>query len=157
MTDRTAVNGDLADDLETVTFIPGDLSRPLGIRMTDLDQSPGDVARRDLARYYRLLDLELARFALKSADILTLVISLQPPVLGTRADEFVWGLRDDAIDLDDLARSLGKAGAPLVKRLRRLPTARMLALLDAIERVEPSVGFIGAWRASLRRVGLIRD
>jgi hypothetical protein len=146
-----------APKLVALTFRIGVLrSRLLG-----RDERPSAIAKRDLQRYYELLDECLARLDLseQEAGMLTEaaagVRELGEPAR-SQMHRYLWAEVSDAIRERDLAQRWGvEDPQALVDRLRELGPAEQRALVDALERV---------WSADpaedrevlLRRVGLVR-
>ncbi|MCB0067038.1 MAG: hypothetical protein KDD77_07805 [Caldilineaceae bacterium] len=94
--------------------------------------SRGNVASRDLARYYALLDAELP--ALSDAEQMALHDALNSTRLDAQSARMLWAIMDDAIRLDGLADKWEIDGWGLVNRLREMTPAQCLALVDASER-----------------------
>jgi hypothetical protein len=146
-----------APKLVALTFRIGVLrSRLLG-----RDERPSAIAKRDLQRYYELLDECLAKLVLseQEAGMLTEaaagVRELGEPAR-SQMHRYLWAEVSDAIRERDLAQRWGvEDPQALVDRLRELGPAEQRALVDALERV---------WSADpaedrevlLRRVGLVR-
>ena len=97
------------------------------------DESPGTVARRDLTRYYAILDDAIRRLELSEPEALLICDALN----GIRLDEtgwrFAWATISDACR-DGLADKWEVDGDNLVERIRSLTRAETLALVDAVER-----------------------
>ena len=146
-----------APKLVALTFRIGVLrSRLLG-----RDERPSAIAKRDLQRYYELLDECLVKLDLseQEAGMLTEaaagVRELGEPAR-SKMHRYLWAEVSDAIRESDLAQRWGvEDPQALVDRLRELGPAEQRALVDALERV---------WSADpaedrevlLRRVGLVR-
>lgn len=155
--DRVSDRSTSAPKLVALTFRIG----VLGSRLLGRDERPSAIAKRDLQRYYELLDECLARLDLneQEAGLLTEaaagVRDLGEPAR-SQVHRYLWAEVSDAIRERDLAERWG-VGDPqsLVDRLRELGPAEQRALVDALERV---------WSADpaedrevlLRRVGLVR-
>lgn len=146
-----------APKLVALTFRIGVLrSRLLG-----RDERPSAIAKRDLQRYYELLDECLAKLDLSEQEARMLteaaagVRELGEPAR-SQMHRYLWAEVSDAIRESDLAQRWGvEDPQALVDRLRELGPAEQRALVDALERV---------WSADpaedrevlLRRVGLVR-
>ena len=133
----------------------------LGSRLLGRDEKPSVIAKRDLQRYYELLDECVARLDLseQEAGMLTEaaagVRELGEPAR-SQVHRYLWAEVSDAIRERDLAERWNvKDPQALVERIRELGPAEQRALVDALERV---------WSADpaedvdvlLRRVGLVR-
>jgi hypothetical protein len=140
-----------------VQFRAGDgLAEQLAAR-ADRAQSLGLVAQRDLARYYSLLERELARIPLSEAEASLIVDACNGVVWEPHTAPLLWADIDDAIRHDGLDRKWGVDGAALVARLRDLSPCAQLALADAAERYWAAAG-AGDQRSNadlLRAVGLV--
>lgn len=134
----------------------------LGSRLLGRDEKPAAIAKRDLQRYYELLDECVAGLGLseQEAGLLTEaaagVRELGEPAR-SRMHRYLWAEVSDAIRERDLAGRWG-VGDPqgLVERIRELGAAEQRALVDALERVW-SADPAEDPRVLLRRVGLVRD
>lgn len=120
--------------------------------------SPSDAARRDLARYYALLDEELGRVALTPTEALLLCDALN----GVYAGDNVTVARhldheiEDAIELNQVDRKWEVDGTALVTTVRGWTLAARLAALDAVERWwARRRGNDESDETSLRAVGLL--
>jgi hypothetical protein len=146
-----------------VSFRGGELLPLLGAR----GETAGPVARRDLCRYYELLDEYLGSLTLSEPearllcdaadDLLERVEHTASGTLPTRC--WLWAAVADAIrdrGLDD-KYGVGEPEA-LVQRIRALEPATARALLDALERYRHARGHDESnARELLTRVGLLRE
>jgi hypothetical protein len=90
------------------------------------------VARRDLGRYYALLDAALGTVHLSTAEA-----ALVCDAVGSAAADqyaFVWAAVADGIRARGLEAKWSVDGAALIDRLRALSPGQALALADAVER-----------------------
>jgi hypothetical protein len=130
-------------------------------------ETTGPVARRDLARYYDLLEEYLERLALSEPEARLLCDAaddlldrLDHTGSGTLpAHRWLWAEVSDAIRDRGLDEQYGIADPQaLVDRVRALEPAEGRALLDALERYRHARGRgDGDTRELLTHVGLIRD
>ena len=139
-----------------VSFRGGELLPELAAR----GQTPGPVARRDLARYYDLLTEALQRVDL-TADEARVLADVAAPLLdhaeqsgkaALPAHRWLWA------ELDNAMRDRGvPADEAFVGRVRDLDSAASRALVDALERYRAALA-AGEQDTEdlLRRVGLIR-
>lgn len=119
--------------------------------------SLGQIADRDLERYYRLLADELAPVAarLTEGEASLIADALNGTLLEASTYRFLWAEIDDAIRLDDLADKWHVDGPRLVETLRALSPGATLAVVDAAERFWRDTSIETPER--LRQVGLVRD
>lgn len=107
-----------------IAFRPGDLAPQLEAR----GGRSGSIARRDLARYYTILDDELRRqtWTPREAELLVRVLGTGAPQMPA---QLLWAHVDDTLRDAD-----GRVRAAVVAKVRALTLAGCLALLDACER-----------------------
>lgn len=156
--ERVSDRSTSAPKLVSLTFRTG----VLGARLLNREAKPSVIAKRDLQRYYELLDECLARLDLSEpeAGLLTEaavgVRELGEPAR-SQVHRYLWAEVSDAVRERGLAERWGvQDPQALVERIRGLGPAEQRALVDALERV---------WSASsaedtptlLRRVGLVQD
>jgi hypothetical protein len=115
--------------------------------------SAGNVARRDLQRYYHCLAETFETIALTEAEASLVVDACNGILFESWSVSLLSAIVDNAIRLEGLADKWGVDGpALLVERLRGLSYCQSLTLVDAVERY---------WQApdgeALRRVGLGDD
>lgn len=133
-----------------ITFRPGPLASALEAR----GANAAEVVRRDLARYYQLLERELRWVRLSEPEASLICDALN----GSFIDD-PQGLEAeiaDACDLDGLHTKWGVDRDALLTSIRSWTYAQRAAVLDAVERY---------WRGphelplaeGLRAVGLVRD
>lgn len=147
-----------APKLVSLTFRMGVLrSRLLG-----RDERPSAIAKRDLQRYYGLMDETLARLDLSEAQAGLLteaaagVRELGEPAR-SQVHRYLWAEVSDAIREHGLAERWGvQDPQTLVEHIRELEPVEQRALVDALERVW-SADPAGDVAVLLRRVGLVRD
>jgi hypothetical protein len=136
---------------DQIAFRASDLAGPLAARAGEALSAPR-VAKRDLARYYALLDRELTRLRLSREDAVALVAVTRGWESSAETDPR--GLLHELADADPDEVAVP---ADLIPRLTAAGQASLLAVLDACERYwrEPSRADdpIGA----LARVGLTRE
>lgn len=136
-----------------VQFRPGFLAAPLDARGDNRNQT----ADRDLARYYALLDRELATLNLTPDEALAVLDALNGTWLDEHAIPLLWADIEDAIRLDALDEKWSLDGPALLAKLKRLTFGQAFALADAAERWWRLPAEAHASRSSaLREVGLIR-
>lgn len=134
-----------------VQFRAGDaLADQLAARGVQAALSAGNVARRDLQRYYHALAETLKTIALSEAEASLVVDACHGTTFGPWSASLLSAIVDNAIRLEGLADKWQVDGPALVERLRGLSYCQSLALVDAVERY---------WQApdgeALRRVGLV--
>lgn len=146
------------------------ISFRLGELMTELEargSAVSRVAKRDLGRYYEMVDEYLERFAFTEAEALllcdageSLVTSLQNPGASSLPMyRWLWAQVADAIRERDLATKYGVTDPEnLVERVRALEPAEGRALIDALERYRHAraQGRTEDNYELLRQIGLIR-
>lgn len=150
-----------------VRFRPASLSVPL--RDRSWDGRPVDlVARRDLQRYYTLLDLSLDRVVLSESEAglvchaLNWLQQASPDEVEIDHWQVAWADVADAIRRERLDQQWNVDGEELIQRLRRLSPGELAAIVDAAERFwinyqqqEPAATKTIA--EQLRDVGLLRN
>lgn len=140
-------------DLSKIQFRAGDLAAPLAQRGER--EGAGNIARRDLGRYYALLARELAAVQLTEAEASLLCDAGNGTLFEPSSIPLLWAEVDDAIRGDGLDRKWGVDGPALVAKLRALTPGQHYAVVDAIERFwQP--GHVEDLSAQLRAVGLVR-
>lgn len=148
-----------------ISFRPGFLAPEIAKR-TDGEArggSGGDVARRDLTRYYTVLNAELARSNLTDREAMFLVDLLNGTLIDETSYRFLFHEAEDAIQLDGLDGKWEIDGEQLVEKLKQASPATLMAIVDAVERfwtlVSDTRTAEGAGQDNLdllRKVGLIR-
>lgn len=128
-----------------------------------LEEADGEVVRRDIQRYYAVIDAELQRLRLTAeeagliCDALNGYASLaEDPDIARRS----WWINvEDHISLNDADKKWGVSDpAVLVAKLRALSPGASAAVLDAVERWWLRDGPEGETiPESLQAVGLIRQ
>ncbi len=138
-----------------VSFDPWPLTDHLESRRDMLNPGLGEVARRDLERYYDTLAAELHRVRLTVSEAWALCDLLNSTwVDGLCARHLADELEDGLVD--GIAQRWGIDGLGLIARLRRLGPTALLAICDAVERWWALPG--NRWTAAdLHAVGLVRD
>lgn len=89
----------------------------------------GITARRDLARYYTILEKNLPKFRQNEAGLI-LEVLLQERV-EVEYSHLLWAVIDDAIQARELDQRWNVDGLALVARIRALNPIEKLALIDA--------------------------
>lgn len=117
-----------------VFFRAGDLQPALEER-TEQSGSIGRTARRDLERYYRLLQPELASLNGKfsSGEFALMLDVANGMILDSTGVALFWANVDDACR-NGLDKAHEVAGPSLVEKLRGLRGGQLYALIDALER-----------------------
>jgi hypothetical protein len=117
-----------------VQFRAGELAPMLEERAQEGDSS-GQIAARDLARYYRTLADELRRVSLEEPEWNLLRDSLNGYLHtpGIPAHIALLANVEDSIKLDGAAKKWQTDGDALLAKLRALTPTQALAVLDAVE------------------------
>lgn len=138
-----------------IQFRPGDVLAQLQERAGEtFVSSPDLVAKRDLERYYALLELVLPKFSLNES--LLLVDAMNGCMLDIPTIHLLWANIADALE-DGLAEKWHVDGASLVARLRRLSRFECLAVYDAIERAWNDKAYrIKNMEERVKAVGMVR-
>ena len=148
-----------ADDRSSQMNFPARLVQAaLNARVGQWAPSPGDVASRDLARYYAILKGELDSVQLSEAEACGLCEVLSSPGIDPALARMLWWLLEESFE-DGVPEKWGFDGPALVERLRHMPWSRLMAIADAVERwwILVSADHSLEHETSLRRVGLLRD
>jgi hypothetical protein len=138
----------------TVTFSPARIHRELKRRQRDED-GPGDVASRDLERYYYALARELEAVDLSESEVRLMIEALGDVPVEPSVADLLWAEVADYAASHERG-STGVDAAALVERLRHCTYMQSLAIADALERwwnLPPDVQYA----EGLRTVGLTRD
>mgnify|MGYP005836664335 CR=1 FL=1 len=135
-----------------VQFRAGDLLPEIEARAGRL--SIGLTARRDLERYYALLDAELARLELSEAEAGLVMDALNGTLFEPHGLGQLWAEVAVAIHYGDLGTKHGVDTAALIDKLRSLTPGQAAAMVDAAARFWQSPNPTGE---ALRRVGLVRE
>ncbi len=130
-----------------ISFRPGPELGPL---IDGRGEQAGLVAKRDLERYYHLLDHELRRINLTEGEAMLLCDACNGLIFEPYSIPLLWANVDDAIRLDGLDAKWHVDGPELVAKLRALTRGQAFAVVDAIERFwrEPNA------EGQMRAVGL---
>ncbi len=126
-----------------------------GVPADDLPGQYSMVARRDLERYYALLERELAQLHLSEGEALLLCDAGNGLLSEPQTMQLLWAQVDDAIRLEGLDRKWDVDGPALVAQLRALTPGQAFAVTDAIERFWTSADADS--RDTVRAVGLVRQ
>ncbi len=137
-----------------VQFRPGPVADELRARL-EPEASAGEIARRDLERYYYHLALALRSVDLTEPEALGLCDALNGTFHEPRTAQLIWAEIDDACRLDHLDEKWGFDRVTLVEKLRGLPPFTCQAVVDAVERfwLDPAADA----RQRVREVGLVRE
>jgi hypothetical protein len=118
-----------------------------------------EVARRDLIRYYHLLQESLPADAFEVAELATIYAATANAILDGDTYRFLWAEVDDACEHEGADKEWGADRQTLVAKIRRLSPCQTLALLDAMERVsvmqEEREDWVHDLRADFHSVGLL--
>ena len=131
-------------ELGPVTFRLGDLEAAFRQRWLEPTESVGALAKRQLMRFFQVLDDVSFDFTLAEASLICDII--KPAEMSGAAYRYAWAEVDKALELD--ASAAVKEGRPpfiewplkpidrqaLVAKLRALGPGESMALLDRIER-----------------------
>ena len=115
-----------------IQFRPGDIDEEIQARKQSMDSSVNVTAKRDLERYYKLLDGVRPHFTRQQALFLCDLLNgtLFDPVM--QAARLLWAEVQDAPPA--LAEKYDVDQDALVERLNALSLAESLAVIDAVER-----------------------
>lgn len=115
-----------------VSFRPGDLAPALDAR----GDNRNEVAQRDLARYYRLLEIESAALDFAPAEWMLLHDVIGTSHIGTNRSAASLGMAvGDEMELDGKAEYFGVSDrSALLHKLFSLTPAQAMALCDLVER-----------------------
>lgn len=145
---------------------PEEWLAPVRERLEHEDQPESSVIRRDVARYYAVLRMELARGLPFSAAEIALICDALNGYAFLEGEDYEFSLRAwwaeiaDGIRLNRLDRKWNVTDrAGLVERCRNLSPGASAALLDAVQRwwiregeegesIEDSLRAVGLWPAS---------
>jgi hypothetical protein len=116
-----------------VQFRAGQITPALAARACR-GHNMNDVARRDLARYYSMVDAELRAVELREAEAGLILDACRSVIFDETNYRLLWAEVQDAIQNDALMGRWDVDGAPLVAKLQALTPGQRLALVDAIER-----------------------
>ncbi len=121
-------------------------------------QSAALVARRDLERYYAVLQDSLRRLDLTAGEACLIVDALNGTLMDAVSYRLLWAEVSDAQRRQNLAEKWGVDGSQLVERLRALSPGELMAIIDAAERFWTLIGrgATGTNEETLRQVGLLR-
>ena len=115
----------------------GELADDIDSRCGEADgESAAGVIKRDLARYYRVLQEELASLDFTEGEA-SLVCDACNGLFfddATSTHRFIWAEVADAIQLQHLDKKWTVAGDRLVKKLRDMTSGQAMAVADAIQR-----------------------
>jgi hypothetical protein len=122
------------NDYPKVQFMVVDdhMLRALESRADGARYSVSQVARRDLDRYYTLLERSVQRFP--RAEALLLADAMNGLLLTPESAHLLWAEVADGIQGDGLDRTWDVDGPTLIARLRGLHPFAALATWDALER-----------------------
>ena len=133
----------------------------LGEQLATRGNSNGATAKRDLARYYRLLVRELARvkFTMPEVEVILTVVGARHDL---DAEELLamplWAIVDDWIEQAPSPRYRNVDRRAFISKLRALSAGAVVAIVDAVDRFRRSPmgaqGALGRTEA-LRAVGLL--
>jgi hypothetical protein len=133
--------------VDVVQFKPGALIDEISARGV-----PNQICKRDLARYYALLDRSLRKVHLTEAEALLICDALNSRRFDEHSCEHVRMCIRETMRFDELDKKWGVDVESFNAKLEEMTSSRLLALVDAAERF---------WRnptpreAALRRVGLV--
>lgn len=130
-----------------------DLQGQIDSRTSHWISSRGDIARRDLARYYHVLASDLRAVNLTEGEASLICDACNGTAfVDNRSISMLWAEIDDAIRLDGLDDKWHVDGPALVEKLRTLTWGQTAAIVDAVERfwADPN-----PLQEKLREVGLI--
>lgn len=106
------------------------------VLMAKLDErgKRNDVAKRDLDRYYALVEWYGSRLSFADAEWSLLRDAFSGTAFADTSPRALPTLIQDAIALDKLDRKWDVEGAALLEKIKALGYAESLALIDAVER-----------------------
>lgn len=116
-----------------VAFRPGPLATDLDLRVTS-QANRNDIARRDLDRYYRLMEREAEAIGLTRRELDAVRDALRGTVIDELTASVLTDEIADALMHDGLGAKWGIDDARLLGKLADLTSGQRLALVDLIER-----------------------
>jgi hypothetical protein len=137
-----------------VQFRPGPLDPALAER-ADAGVSIGQVARRDLDRYYQLLTLALHQVELTPGEASLIVDALNGTFIDLTAAQMLHAEIADSLG-DGLAEKWEVDGPALVAKARGWTLLQRMAVCDAVERFWNNAYHVEDLQDRLIRVGLVR-
>lgn len=118
--------------MNLINFRPGELQDQIQARMGH--NTAGGTAKRDLARYYKLLDQVLPSLDLAREEASLICDALNGTYLDEHTYHLLWASIEDAVTMDHLDKKWGVDGPALVNKIREYSPPQTMALLDATER-----------------------
>jgi hypothetical protein len=113
------------------------------------------VVRRDLERYYELLQRSLPTFSMSEARLIC--NALNGNIIRPESVHLIWAEVSDTLE-EGIIDEDGVDGPALVKRLRALTPFECMAVADAVERVWNSPTYqVEDLEGRVRQTGLITD
>lgn len=96
--------------------------------------SEHQVAKRDLERYYNIMNRALKEISLTENEAMAIVDSLNGTMIDSFSIGLIWANLEDAISLEGLDSKWGIDGQALVEKMKNASIGYLTALADAIER-----------------------
>ncbi|GHO89257.1 hypothetical protein [Dictyobacter formicarum] len=122
---------------------------------TPTGKPAGEIARRDLVRYYSLLRQSLPAFQMAEAMLIVEALQRNPPDM--EQVQRLWISVEQAVKADQLEQRWRVNAAALVERLRTLTPAECMAICDAVECVlcQPTP-IVQELQARVKQIGLAK-
>ena len=114
----------------TIFFRPGSLLAKLELR----GESPGVTAKRDLDRYYALLESELKTVKLSELEWNLLRDACNGTLFEAHTMHFLYAEIEDAIKVDGLDTKWKVDGGELIGKLKDYSPGQIWAIIDALGR-----------------------
>lgn len=124
-------------------------------RASLLSGSVRDIERRDLERYYKLLDLHRPRFT--EAEACLIMDAYNGTLIESELCRYPWIQVKDAIDVRGLDAKWGVDAEALLAKLLDLTPAEGMSLLDAFERFWGRNGEVETYAEVLAEIGLLAE
>lgn len=109
------------------------LERELAARTVE-ETAPNEIARRDLLRYYDLLERTRLTLNFNENEYLLIMEALKGTLFNADVAGMIWAEVEDGIRMDHLDSKWGVDADGLIRRLRTLSLIQNLALADVAER-----------------------
>lgn len=116
-----------------IQFRDSDLSEQLDLRTSNFLDSRGQVARRDLGRYYKALEETLRQIPLSDREALLICDLSNGTLWDPMTVTMLWAQVADSLE-EGYDKKWGVDGEALTQKLRKLNHFQCQAVVDAAER-----------------------